>query len=240
MRTSLNAFRFYTLLLLLATCSTSLLAQSVRGSGNVVEQDRNISGFTAIKVSSGVDIHVMQGSADKVVVKTDDNLQEKIKTELNGSVLEISSRGNIRSSKAFDVYITVSQLEKISATAGSDVFSKGTLKVDELELQMAAGSDVELDIEASKLHCKLTAGSDADLSGKVDHLEVLATGGSDLSAKGLKVANCKLRVSGGSDAVVNVSGELDMEATGASDIYYTGGPSVVHSKATGASDIHGN
>ena len=240
MKTISQAFRFFGLLLLCTLFSLSLSAQSISGSGNVVEKDRNISGFTAIQVSSGVDVHIKQGNSDKVIVKTDDNLQDRIKTELSGGTLKITAKGSIRKAKAFDVYITAKDLTEISASSGSDVEGDGTLAFDKLRLNMSSGSDVELSIDAKELHCELSSGSDADLDGKVGKLVVKASGGSDLKAKGLQVQDCKLRVSGGSDAFVNVNGDLDMEASGASDIHYSGSPSVVHSKASGASDIHGN
>ena len=240
MKANSHIIRLFTFSILFTVFSISLYAQSVSGSGNVVEQNRNLSGFTAIKVSSGVDLHIIQGTADKVIVKADDNLQGHIKTELNGNTLEVSAKGNIRRANAFDVYVTVKTLTEISVSAGSDVYSEGTLSFNQLNLIASSGSDVELSLDGEKLYCKISAGSDARLDGKVDYLEVTASGGSDLKAKGLSAGSCKLRVSGGSDAYVHVKGDLDMEASGASDIFYTGSPSITHSKASGSSDIHGN
>ena len=193
---------------------SKLIAQSVTGSGNVIEQERSHTGFNAIQTGHGVDVFISQGSSEKVIVKADDNLVDYIKTSMEGNTLVITAKGNIRRTKAFDVYVTVKNLERVKATSGSDVESQTTLSMDKLELEMHSGSDVEMDLEVGELHCDLSGGSDADLSGTAKSATITASGGSDINAKGLKIGDCKLDVSGGSDANIYVTGDLEMEATG--------------------------
>ena len=226
------------LVVMIILCATPFFAQ--KSSGNVVEQERNFSGFNAIEVSSGVDIVLSQGSSEKVVVKTDAENQDKIHIQQSGSILKISVKSGLSNPTELDVYITVKNLSKITARAGSDVVGSEKLSLGDLEVNMSAGSDLELDLDANSLVCHLTGGSDANLVGTVKRFEVKAQGGSDIEAKKLKTQDCKLRLSGASDAVVTVNGNLDMEASGSSDIRYYGSASVVHSKASGGSDIYGN
>ena len=219
---------------------SALIAQSVTGNGNVVEKERNLSGFDKIESKYGVDVHIQLGSSNKVVVKTDENLQEHIKTEVEGSVLKISSKGNIRKAKAFDVYVTLTDLKEISAHSGSDVYAESTLKLDKLNIEAHSGSDIHMELEVGTLTCLLNGGSDAFLKGSAGTMDIEANGGSDISAKSLKAGDCKLDVSGGSDARVYVTGKIEMKASGGSDIYYSGNPEVLSSRASGSSDIHGN
>lgn len=230
---------FFAVLIMLS--ATTFLAQKSNGNGNVVEQERNFSGFDAIEVSTGVDVILSQGSTEKVVVKTDAGYQDNVLIKKSGSTLSIRVNGGRNfNPKVLDVYITVKDLSKLTAHAGSDVESSGKLSLGDLEVYMSAGSDLEMELDANSLFCHLSGGSDASLEGAVKQFEVKAQGGSDIEAKKLKVQDCKLRLSGASDAVVTVNGNLDMEASGSSDIRYYGGASVVHSRTSGGSDIYGN
>ncbi len=231
-----------TAMLLLSFTLSAQWGNGVKGSGNVIEQNRNLSGFTGIKASSGIDVVIMQGSQDKVVVKADDNLADKITTKIDRDVLilGVAKNSSIRNAKSFKVLVTAKDLKKLSASGGSDVYSDGSLTLDVFQLRASGGSDVKMELNVKDLDCRINGGSDANLKGKVQHLTVTAQGGSDFEGKGLVVENCEMKVQGGSDAYVYVTGELSMEAHGASDIHYKGSPKVTHQKSSGGSDIYGN
>ncbi len=55
------------------------------GNGNVVEQERKLAGFTALEVSGAIEVNISQGDTQKLVVITDANLQENVKTEVESN-----------------------------------------------------------------------------------------------------------------------------------------------------------
>ena len=216
-------------------------AQSVRGSGDVVEEDRGLSGFNEIHIENGIDVHIRQGDNESVVVKADDNLKKYIKTDVeNGKLIVHCDRVSIRKSKAFDVIVTVKEIKKIQAKQGSDVYGLTAIKMDKLKLDLSSGSDLKMEIYADILECELTGGSDVKISGKVKELYAEARGGSDIMAKKLETLKCEVYARGGSDAYISVEDELNAQAFGASDIHYYGNPKIVHAKAKGGSDIESN
>jgi len=221
-------------------CSFIINAQNRSGNGNVVEEDRALSGFKSIEVEDGIDLYLHQGNAETVTVKADENLIDYIRTEVRNGILMIYSDKGIRRAKAFDVYVNVIELEKIMASSGSDVYCEDELKTDELAIRLSSGSDLKMELKANFLTCKLSGGSDVDLKGEVKHLVVDARGGSDVKARRLLVEKCQVEARGGSDVYVNVEEELDALASGASDIHNEGNPQKVHQKARGASDIYGH
>lgn len=235
-----NLTFLFTFLCLSFIFSSAFAQRGVKGSGNVIEQERTISGFDAIAVKDGVDVYIELGSAASVKVKADDNIQGMIKTEVVGNTLEIEVEGSIWRAEQMAVYVTMPDLEKIIASGGSDIYSTNTLNLDILEIYTSGGSDVNLELNAEELRCKTSGGSDLHLRGSVDRLLAKASGGSDLKAKELTVKKCELKTSGGSDAWVYVTEEIEMEASGASDIHYSGRPKVLYQRSSGASDIHGN
>lgn len=229
------------LLVLIALILTMpISAQWTAGNGNVIEQKREVGSFDIIKVQSGLDLYITQGSPASLTVKADENLMEKIITRVEGNTLYLDVRGSIRNAKAMDVYVTVENLRELHASGGSDVVAEEGLKLEELKLFCSGGSDTRMKLDVGSLWCETSGGSDAILSGTVKTLAINASGGSDFDGKKLEAVNCKVNTSGASDVWVYASGEIEMEASGASDIHYKGSAKVVSSKASGGSDIHGN
>lgn len=215
-------------------------AQWTAGNGNVVEQAREVSGFDIIKVGGGIDLYLTQGGKASLTVKADENLMDKVITRVEGSTLYLEIKGSIRRAKTLAVYAAIEGLSELHASGGSDVYAEGGLKLNGLKLFCSGGSDTKMKIEAESLFCKTSGGSDAILSGKVNTLTVEASGGSDFKGKALQAVKCKIQASGGSDVWVHASGEIEIEASGASDVHFTGGAKIVSSRASGGSDIHGD
>lgn len=214
------------------------LAFGQTGSGNVIEQGRSLSDFSFIEVEDGIDVYLTPGTSTSVTVKADDNLADRILTRVSGKVLSIEMNGSYRQAKKLEVHITLPKLAGIEASGGSDVYSTERFELAELKIGLSGGSDLHFEMNADQVYCNLSGGSDAELKGTVKQLEAQTSGGSDLKAKDLEIRKGKIYASGGSDAYVWVKDELEMEASGASDIYYKGQPNITHQRASGASDIH--
>jgi Putative auto-transporter adhesin, head GIN domain len=229
------------ILLLLSLCVSSIYAQ-------IKEEIRNVSNFKGIRITSGIDLYVKQGSTESVRVVADEDKMSKVKTEKEGDVLKIyagTEKGWFNfefnwnnKKKSTKVYVTVKDLNSISATGGSDVFSEGKLDLIKLDIKATGGSDIKLDLDTDELTCETTGGSDVTLSGTATVFKASATGGSDLKAKNLRTNFCNVSSTGGSDAYVWAEKEISISATGGSDVYHKGGARVVKSSASGGSDVH--
>jgi len=100
----------------------------IKGSGNVVSQERVASDFYGLILSGVASVNVHPGEGYKVEVTTDDNLQEFILVEVKDSVLYITSKEhtNLRPTKLIvDVHlpelqsITLSGVGNVTVSNGS-------------------------------------------------------------------------------------------------------------------------
>ncbi len=215
----------------------TLPAQRVEGDGNVTKKSRNVGNFSAVSVSSGIDLYLTQGNAVSLEVEADQNIHEYIITEVKNGVLKIYVDGSIRSVKEMNVYLTFREIDAITASGGSDVEASGTINQERLSIDCSGGSDLNMDLKGDELKLTTSGGSDANITGEARVFHAKSSGGSDLEAMGLKTAECTLESSGGSDAHVYVTEKLKVQASGASDVYYKG-DAVVDASVSGSSDLH--
>lgn len=202
---------------------------------------RKVKDFNAIKVSNGIDLYITMGETEAVKIVADGNIIDKIITEVKGGTLHIyfenKSWFNCTVTGHRKAYVTVKELNAISASSGADVFSENTLKGEELLVSASSGSDIDLDLFYKNFTIDTSSGSDAKLNGKVKRLNAEASSGSDIKAGDLESQICKVHASSGSDIVVTVSDELYAHASSGSDIKYFGNPKIKEIKESSGGDI---
>jgi len=212
---------------------------TITGNKNVITQDRNVSSFHALNVSGGIDVELSQGNEQKLQVEADENLIALIRTEVKDGVLIIYHNENIRNAKTMKIHLTFQKLDAIKASGGCDIESKQKLSFTTLKTDISGGCDLKLDCKADNLVCKHSGGCDIELRGEAENGTFNVSGGCDVEASEFILKNCTIEACGGSDVSINVIGELNAQASGASDITYYGKPAKVIKSASGASDISG-
>ena len=76
-----------TMIFLLTSCD--IIGQSLKGSGVIVTEDRDVSGFNQVDVSVPVNLLIEQGEGESFEITGDDNILPRIKTEVAGGMLKI-------------------------------------------------------------------------------------------------------------------------------------------------------
>lgn len=230
--TTLTKFIVATILgLMLSSCNFDISGYGVKGNGNVQTVERPLdNNFTEIKVSRGLDVYLTQSNDVSLKIQADENLHDIIMTKVENNVLSIYADENINYAASRKVMVSFSDIERITSTSGSDVYSTGVIIVDDLELTTTSGSDMEIEVEANVVECTSTSGSDLRISGKANKLYAEATSGSDIKAGSLKVKTSDVRANSGADITVYTSDELIAKASSGGDIKYYGNPNKVTKK----------
>lgn len=207
----------------------------IEGNGNVVTKERNLNGsYDHIEVSRGLDVYLTQSETESLKVQADENLHDIIITEIEDNTLKIYADENIKYSEVKKVMLSFKDISKISAASGSDVYGTNIIRSENLELEIASGADMELEVEIQSLRCVASSGGDLNIKGTADTLKVTASSGGDVNAKDLSTLITHATVSSGADIIVNVSKELTAKAESGGDIRYTGNPEKVN-KSNGVS-----
>ncbi|TXK33743.1 DUF2807 domain-containing protein [Pontibacter qinzhouensis] len=216
------AFFVFALLLV----ETPVLAQQLKGNGNIKKESRKASGFTGIDVSGGFAVEITQGNNEGVVLEAEDNLLGQISTEVKNGVLHIYNKESITSSKGMKAYITIKELKAIDISGGVKVTGNSTFKTNTLNIDMSGGSKVTLAMDVKTLNTDMSGAAKVDFSGRADNVKLDLSGASKVTADKLEAKKVKVEASGASKVNVFAKESLEIEASGASHVAYKGSPSI--------------
>lgn len=222
---------------LMSSCNVNMFNR-VNGNRNVVTADRSTSQkFTKIKVSTGLDLYLSQGTKNKVTLEADENLHDIIITEVNDGVLKIYSEKNIWQAKARKVYVTVKNLEGLTATSGSDVYTEDVLKVESIKISATSGADIRIALDADTVETSATSGSDIRISGTANNHTSRANSGASIEAYKLISKNATVNVSSGADINIYASESINAKASSGGDIDFKGNPREINKKSSSGGSV---
>ena len=227
-------------------------------------QQRKVPSFTAISVSSAIDLYLTQSNKNEVAVSaTNDEIRDHIITEVVGGtlIIRLGDKGSWFSWRKWGnyktkAYVSIKDIDALTASGASTVHLvntiespkmriklsgasdfKGNIKAGVLMYQLTGASDYKGEVTANSIHIDGSGASSIELIGKVDDLAIEVSGASDAKLYNLTAKGAILRASGASNIGVTVTEILRANSSGASDINYKGNPTVKESNTSGASSI---
>jgi hypothetical protein len=226
------------LVMVLLSISQTACGEVLRGSGDVITEEREVPFFNEISVSGAINLFVTMSEDFSVTVEADDNIMEKIITEVSDSKLNIyTKRGfNIRNPEKMDVYVSVPQLIYLGASGATDVIIENILEGEALTINSSGASDISGQVNVSYLKVGCSGASDAKLSGFAGTLEVNLSGSSDMKSYELVCDHAEVDLSGASGLNITVNNSVSGSTSGASDLNVKGS-ATLDVASSGASSI---
>lgn len=223
--------------------------EQIRGSGQVIKEERSVGGFHGIHLATLGKLYVEFGDREELVIEAEDNLIKYFETEVIQGILRIKTRRgvNLRPRKKVYYYVTVKNLDTARISSSGDinipqlktdtfyayVSSSGDLKMEglaaeSLQVRISSSGDVSLDrLEADSLDVKISSsGNCRILDGSVDEQDIGISSSGDFLGKNLDSRRAEVHVSSSGDAYVRVRDHLKARTSSSGDIYYYGSPSV--------------
>jgi hypothetical protein len=191
--------------------------KGVKGSGQTASEVRELSGFRAVDVSGVFQVEITAQKDFGVEVEADDNLLHLIKTEVQGGVLKIETACRVSTSNPIRIRVSAPDIDNLEVSGAANV----TLN----------------DLKNSSLVVDSSGASKIKIAGETAKLMIDVSGATKVDAENLKAENATVEASGASQIDVNVAGRLAADASGASKIVYSGTPSDIEKKTSGASKV---
>jgi hypothetical protein len=212
----------------------------ITGSGNLVTENRAVSGFDGIKVSTSVDVVVQQGDQFKVEVTADDNLIQYIKTKVDGSKLDIAIEGvNSYSTSNIQVFVIMPKIKSLQSSSSSSIESKTILNSDEqISLTANSSSEINVQITAPKVIADASSSADINASGTTQTIEAEASSSASINFTNLKAEVVTAKASSSADINVFCSVQLNAKASSSGSVNYKGGATKVSADENSAGDVN--
>lgn len=198
---------------------------------------RSLGSFTAVKAAEAIDVYLKKGDKESVRVETSDIRLSDVLTEVSGSYLRIHMRdgnhrkGNVR------VYVTYVNINKVSASSASNVFSEGTIHATSLDIGVSSAASIELTIEAESSLVEASSAGDVVLEGKTKRLEVQASSAGEIDAYGLESETVEAGASSAGSIKINVIKQLDAHASSGGSIRYRGAPARTNTDSSSGGSV---
>jgi hypothetical protein len=204
---------------------------------------RTINGsFNKIIVSNAIDLYLSQSDNESLAVSaSEDKYKDYIKTVVENNVLKIYADGDrnwFGKGRKFKVYVSFKNLQELEASGASDVVIAGTLKSDQLKLNLSGASDLNGRIETGSLEVECSGASDITISGHATDVKIRSSGASDFKDYDFVTDNCSVECSGASDVKITVNKEISAQAHGASNVYYKGSAVMKNIQTSGSSNVN--
>lgn len=243
--------------LLLAACAFGPM-QAIRGSGEVVTQELEITDFEQVEVHNAFQVTVRQGDAFRVVLEVDEAAVDHLQVEKQGNTLRIGlERGvSMMGSVTLRGEVTLPTLTGVSASGASEVAFTGFQSTEELEIEASGASSLQGEIDAGTTRMAASGASEITLRGSLQAVAIeasgasrvtlsgsgqngtiQASGGSEVDLAEFTLEDAEVTASGASDVTVQPSGTLDVEASGGSNVYYLGEPTMGQMQTSGGSSV---
>ena len=166
---------------------TACQFNGVKGSGNVVTQNRTVSEtFKSIKAERGLDVVLEQSNEMGISVVADDNLQSHIRTTVTNGVLSITSDvNNYINVEEKQIIVKAPSIESIEVCDGASFESKNTIKNKTISLKANTGGTLKIVIACETATVETATAGTIKIEGKAISLETAAASGSNIDAQKL-------------------------------------------------------
>ena len=232
----------------------------IRGSGDMVSESRNVSGFDRVSLSGSGEVIITQGGEESLSVETDDNIMQYVKTEVRGGTLylEMDEQGAaVLSPTRLTFTLSVKQLAGLSVSGSGDIevddidtermaldiSGSGDIQIDslateKLEMSIDGSGDVRVDsLSAEEVESRIGGSGEVNLAGEAPTQNVEISGSGQYRAGNLQSETIEISIGGSGDAVVWATGSLKADISGSGSVKYYGSPTVDFS-GSGSGDIN--
>jgi hypothetical protein len=190
----------------------------VQGSGVAATDARDVASFASVELAGSNNVTIRVGEPQAVVVRADDNLLDRVTTEVHAGNLVIGNTpGSFTAKSPMSVDVSVPSLTALTLTGSGNIFVGG--------------------IETQRLTLTLSGSGMLTGSGTASRLDVTLSGSGEAQLEQLVAGEVHAVVSGSGEILVTASKSLDAAVPGSGAIVYGGNPQEVTKSITGSGAI---
>jgi hypothetical protein len=202
---------------------------SVKGSGNIITQNRTVEDFTIVNASGPMDVEITMGNNYKVEVEADDNLMSYIIIKKKGDelVIKLKDDVNFKIDHPVTVRIQTAKLREVIATGSGNIKTIGLVNSnDKIETSLAGSGNITMEVNAPEIESSIAGSGNTNISGQTRMVDISIAGSGSFNAADLKSEKANVSIAGSGDVKIFASVNLDVSIVGSGDVIYSGTPNI--------------
>lgn len=218
--------------------------QTVAGSGNLVAEEREVSGVNRVAVNNQGNLEITIGAEEKLVIEAEDNLLQYITSEVRGGELRLATQSNInlRNKQPIRYLLTVKSLD------GLTINSSGNINAPELQAKKfkidvnSSGDTIIQSLIADQLDLSISSSGDVTiLGGDINEQNITISSSGSYYAQNVTTQRATVKISSSGNANIRVSDYLKVDLTSSGDVKYIGDPRMdINESSSGKAQKIGN
>jgi hypothetical protein len=234
--------------------NTVTIAAREVDNGKIISREIAVSDFSNVEVDCAFRVQISRSDSYSLNINANEKLFDYINVIKSGNTLRLSHKPlQCHTKPVLEVNISMPTLLKLRQSGATKATVSGFKSLVPVDFNLSGASALDVDMEAGdakveiagasqlngtlKVHDVdfiLSGASRAELHGSGDNAILSAWGASNFDLADFALKNVSIHLKGASQAMVNVSGKLDIELAGASGLSYTGSPRVGETELSGA------
>lgn len=189
--------------------------------------------FSNISAGSNYQVIISQSADYSIRLEGEKDAVNSLEFEQEGNTIHFRNSFSFfdKNNKKVNIYITLPELQELDLNGAAEAKLKGW-KAPRIELDLSGASEAEIEGEIEELEVDLSGSSKVRLRGSGSQLNADLSGSSELNALEYTINKARLDLSGASYAGVNAKDQLEIEASGVSQVKYKGNPSTTLDKSS--------
>ncbi len=213
--------------------------KTIEGSGNVITKTVTTKAYDIINVRGSMEVTLEIGKEGIIQVTAEDNVQEHILMESDGTTLTISMKNNtsLRNTKQIKIKVPFESLSELSMIGSGEFEGKDLIKSDVLKLSVKGSGEIDIKVETNSIIAELNGSGEIELSGTTKQVSAKTTGSGKFNGEELIADQAEIDISGSGNSSIFVKNSLTGQIKGSGGILYGGNPSTNAVKVFGSGKV---
>ena len=213
---------------------------NLSGSGNLVTREITLTDFDRVEAGLNFDLNIRQGTTPRVILTSDDNFIDYIQVEQVNKTLRFGfipgyaydTRGITLRAEVF-----MPELTRLDLEGSSHANIDGYQSLGILEARLTGASALTGDVQVKSAILNAYGSSFVQLSGSGTNLRLETCGANLVDLGAFAAEEATIEISCNSRANVDVSDQLQIEASQYAQVVYDGNPSITAFKVNESASV---
>ena len=216
--------------------------ETIKGSGNVTKETREVSGFHGVTLSGNMSVQLAYGTSNSITVEGDDNLLPYIETKVEDGILQVKNktRTSLKTKSKLMVYVSITKITELKVSGSGNIIGAGDFSNDgKTDVSVSGSGNINVELDSfSETKIAISGSGNVTLKGKsTNNIEATISGSGNIDCSDIECNDVFAHVSGSGNIKVFANKSIDAKVSGSGNIYYKGSATSLNLKSSGSGKI---